>query len=556
VRSSSPRNLRQLASRGRVVTFFALLPSVAAIATVAIGLAALGLWRSGLVTTSVVSGSMVMRPWSGALFVLSGLSLLLIATPVRASSRALRVTSGLLATSVLAGALWHAFAWALGRDLGADFLFFGELLHAQPPYVGNLPGRLAITTIVAFLCSSAALLAIQIDDRDQRASAQWFALVSLSAAFLNLVAFAFGLARVSALNASHGMAVLAAVAMFVLSIGILFARPQRGFPSLVVDLGPAGTVMRRLVPAAMLVPFALGLGLVYGIRVDVVAAPIGVFVYVIGNAIVFLGLVRWAARIARDDDRARQDLFAREQAAREAAEAANLAKSNFLAVMSHELRTPLSAVIGYQELLADGIAGPVNESQKHQLGRIKASAQHLLGLIDQILSYARIEAGREQVQIEPATANTLADDATTLVEPLARANGLRLVVTTLPTDVALATDPGKVRQILVNLLSNAVKFTPEGEVSLNVTRNGTAVHYQVRDTGIGIAPEHLDSIFNPFWQVENPSTRRIGGTGLGLSVTRRLARLLGGDVAVESALGKGSTFTVTLPMQSAPVKTG
>jgi signal transduction histidine kinase len=155
------------------------------------------------------------------------------------------------------------------------------------------------------------------------------------------------------------------------------------------------------------------------------------------------------------------------------------------------------------------------------------------------------------VRIEPVTANALADDATTLVEPLARASGLRLVITALPDDVALATDSGKVRQILVNLLSNAVKFTPEGEVSLRVTHNGTVVYYEVRDTGIGIAPEHLDHIFEAFWQVERPSTRRIGGTGLGLSVTRRLARLLGGDVAVESVFGKGSTFTVTLPMHSA-----
>jgi signal transduction histidine kinase len=381
-------------------------------------------------------------------------------------------------------------------------------------------------------------------------------LVAITLSFLSLIGYAFGAIRSFAFISGTNMALFTAVTMLVTSVGIVFTRVGRGLPALMTDAGAAGSVTRRLVPAAVLVPFLLGWALVYGERMSMFHVSVGISVYVILNVAVFLWLVRWAARIARETDQVREEMLSREQAAREAAETANLSKSNFLAVMSHELRTPLSAVIGYEELLVDEIAGPVNEAQRHQLGRIKASAQHLLDLIDQILSYSRIDAGREELHLEPSSANALADDASNLVEPLARANGLALVIAPSEADVTLRTDPSKVRQILVNLLSNAVKFTPDGTVTLRVSPNGQYVHYIVRDTGIGIAPEHLERIFDAFWQVERPSTRRIGGTGLGLSVTRRLVRLLGGDVFVESEVGHGTAFTVMLPLESPPSVVG
>ncbi len=143
-----------------------------------------------------------------------------------------------------------------------------------------------------------------------------------------------------------------------------------------------------------------------------------------------------------------------------------------------------------------------------------------------------------------------------LVEPLAREKGLPLEVVATGYALPMSTDGGKVRQILVNLLSNSVKFTPAGRVTLIVQHDGGVVRYVVRDTGIGIAQEHRDQIFDAFWQVEQPSTRRVGGTGLGLSVTRRLARLLGGDVTMESSVGEGSAFTVTLPIEMPQIPSG
>ena len=231
----------------------------------------------------------------------------------------------------------------------------------------------------------------------------------------------------------------------------------------------------------------------------------------------------------------------------QAAIAANDAKSTFLASMSHELRTPLTAIIGYEELLADGITGPVTESQRQQLGRIKASATHLLGLIDEILTFSRVEAGSERAQMGIVQVRTVLEDAAALVAPLVDDRGLVLTVDLADCPHSICTDEQKLRQILVNLLSNATKFTEHGGISLSASRTRRQMLFHVRDTGIGIPHQHLQQIFEPFWQVDQRANRRVGGTGLGLTVSRRLAQLIGGDLSVESHVGRGSTFTLQLP---------
>ena len=226
--------------------------------------------------------------------------------------------------------------------------------------------------------------------------------------------------------------------------------------------------------------------------------------------------------------------------------AASEAKSAFLATMSHELRTPLNAIIGYESLLEEGIAGSLNESQRAQLSRIKASADHLLQLIDEILTFSRLEADREIVQRADAALRPIVEEAVTMVKPMAEAKGLTLRADVV--DARLFTDAGKVRQIVLNLLSNAVKFSDSGEITVRARVTDDQAEISITDTGIGIAPENLERIFEAFWQVEQSSTRRAGGTGLGLSVSRSLARLLGGEVNVESKVDEGSSFTLTIPV--------
>lgn len=225
---------------------------------------------------------------------------------------------------------------------------------------------------------------------------------------------------------------------------------------------------------------------------------------------------------------------------------ASEAKSAFLGTMSHELRTPLNAIIGYQSLLREGIDGALNDAQLAHLARIRASADHLLGLIDEILTFGRLEAGKEVIQRTEAQLRPIIDEAVSMITPLAGVKGMRLRVE--GEDATIFTDPGKVRQIILNLLSNAVKFSDEGEVLVRSRVTGEGVAIDVIDSGIGIATENQARIFDPFWQVEQRSTRRAGGTGLGLSVSRNLARLLGGEVSVKSKFEKGSTFTLTLPV--------
>ncbi len=232
----------------------------------------------------------------------------------------------------------------------------------------------------------------------------------------------------------------------------------------------------------------------------------------------------------------------------DAAIEASRAKSDFLAVMSHELRTPLTTVMGYTDLLLAGVPRQLEGKAFSYVERIRTAAWHLLGIIEQILIYARLEAGREQLHPERANISDVLRDAAALIEPVAAEKGLGFHALPGPAAV-VETDPTKLRQILLNLLSNAVKFTDSGQVTLEAQTDENTVTFVVRDTGIGIAPEHIDKVFDPFWQVDQSSTRQAGGTGLGLSVARRLTRQLGGELALNSEPGEGAQFTVRLPLR-------
>jgi signal transduction histidine kinase len=230
--------------------------------------------------------------------------------------------------------------------------------------------------------------------------------------------------------------------------------------------------------------------------------------------------------------------------------AANRIKTDFLAVMSHELRTPLNAVIGYADLLELEVRGPLGEQQRAYLERIRASAGHLLHLIEEILTFSRLDARGEQLQLETVDLRDVLQETAAMVRPLAEQKELTFR-TAVPADPCpLLTDAGKLRQILINLLDNAVKFTARGEVELTARRAATHVEIRVRDTGIGIPPEHHRHLFEPFWQAEQAMTRRSSGAGLGLAVADHLTRLLDGTLAVESDPGHGTTFRLRLPLRA------
>ena len=249
--------------------------------------------------------------------------------------------------------------------------------------------------------------------------------------------------------------------------------------------------------------------------------------------------------------------------ARAEAEAASRAKSEFLANMSHELRTPINAILGYADLLEMGISGPVTDTQMSQVQRIRLSGRHLLGLIEDILDLSRIEAGRIEIRSAPAQVASIVDEALALVAPQADQGEIALVVRCESlAGLRFVVDEERVRQIVVNLLSNAVKFTEAGgTVVVTCDRiegrgpgerlhdAGPWLRIEVADTGIGIPDDRLEAVFEPFVQVETGHTRTRGGSGLGLAISRRLTRLMGGDVLVESEVAQGSRFALWLPLE-------
>jgi signal transduction histidine kinase len=238
------------------------------------------------------------------------------------------------------------------------------------------------------------------------------------------------------------------------------------------------------------------------------------------------------------------------EAARRDAESANVTKSRFLASMSHELRTPLNAIGGYAELLAMGIRGPVTEEQRGDLARIRRSSQHLLALINDILQYARLEAGQLAVEARVVPLAPVLDELVTLVGPQLEARGLAYACAACAPALAVHADRDRLVQVLLNLLTNAVKYTEPGgriEVWCAPADDGATVAMHVRDTGVGIPPDMHAKVFDPFVQVRRTLATPEGGVGLGLAISRDLARAMGGELAVESEVGRGSTFTLVLP---------
>lgn len=249
------------------------------------------------------------------------------------------------------------------------------------------------------------------------------------------------------------------------------------------------------------------------------------------------------------------------QAARVRAEAADRFKSAFLATMSHELRTPLNSILGFTGIVLQGLAGPLTDEQTKQLGMVRASARHLLELIGDVLDISKIEAGQLDVRAESFDIKESVTRVADAIRPMADRKGLKLSVA-MPQDLGqMVSDRRRVEQILLNLLNNAVKFTDRGEVVFTVEPSETprswegspvaAVRFVVSDTGIGIKPEDLQTLFQPFRQVDSGLARQHEGTGLGLAICRRLASMLGGVIDAESVWGRGSAFRVTLPVEPA-----
>ena len=243
-------------------------------------------------------------------------------------------------------------------------------------------------------------------------------------------------------------------------------------------------------------------------------------------------------------DRVRSDL----SAAHDVAAKANRAKADFLAVMSHELRTPLNAIAGYSEILTMEVTGPLTEKQSEAVSRIQRSQEHLLTLIDDVLNFAKIEAGTSRIDPRPVRVFAAFDDLDPLVQPELLRKRIMLERTPLDVELEVYADPHKLRQILLNIVGNAIKFTPSGgQIRLGASREDDMVVMTVADTGIGVPADKIKKVFEPFFQVDAGTTREYSGVGLGLAIARDLARAMDGEIQFESELGKGTVVSLMLP---------
>jgi signal transduction histidine kinase len=234
--------------------------------------------------------------------------------------------------------------------------------------------------------------------------------------------------------------------------------------------------------------------------------------------------------------------------ARDVATAANRAKADFLAVMSHELRTPLNAIAGYSELLAMGVSGPLSEKQTDAVGRIRTNQQHLLALIDDVLNFAKIEAGSTSMKTHAVTVCQALDSLEAVLRPELTKHELNFVWHGCDPTMMVRADPVKLRQILLNVLGNAIKFTPPaGRIELSAYRSDSRIRICVTDTGIGIPPDQIERVFEPFFQVHSGPTREYAGVGLGLAIARDFVQAMGGTISIESPAGKGCVVTIDLP---------
>jgi signal transduction histidine kinase len=228
-------------------------------------------------------------------------------------------------------------------------------------------------------------------------------------------------------------------------------------------------------------------------------------------------------------------------------EAANQAKSEFLSNISHELRTPLTGILGFSSVLSEQIFGPLNPKQKQYIESIHSCGKHLLALINDLLDFAKIEAGKEELNLEKLIVEEVGQDCLSLFEETCKQRGLELSLAIAPDVRVCVADRRRLKQILVNLLSNAVKFTESGSVTLKIEQTSEEIKFSVIDTGIGIALSDRERLFQPFQQLDGGLNRKYEGTGLGLALSRKLAQLHGGDITLQSELGCGSCFTLYLP---------
>ncbi len=432
------------------------------------------------------------------------------------------------------------------------------LFRFRPLEPGGFPGRLAPNTALGFGMFSIAIIVLGLGERGALAG-QILALGGALIAYLATIGYLFQARVLVGLTSPNRMSFHAIVAFLLIAGAIFFARPWKGLTAIVLAENPGGFVARRFLLPAIVAPICFGVIVYHGAVMGLYNIGFACMFIVLLSVLVSCLFTFWSVvqlnhvegqRRQLREARVRADI--REQGALEASRM----KSEFVANVSHELRTPMNGVLGMTNML---LGSDLTTEQREQVETIRQSGDALLTLVNEILDFSKIEAGRVDLELKPIHLSSCGDEVVALLAPMARRARLNVISFVDPElPQTFLGDVARLRQILINLIGNAIKFTAEGEVTLEITGvplggDRYKVNFTVSDTGIGISPGALSLLFKPFQQVDSSASRKHGGTGLGLTISKRLAELMGGEILVSSIISVGSTFRLSLPMQAAPV---
>jgi len=497
---------------------------------------------------AVLPGYVTMKANTALGFVLCGVSLLLgyLSRP-RGWKKAVSV--GLAVLVFLIGSL-TLFEYVSGLSIGLDQLFFTESPDAPNT---SSPGRMAPNTAFNFLLHAGALILLTRGRRGAWA-AQVLSFVGLSIALLALIGYMFNAQVFTTVFSQTRMALHTILGFGMIGLGTLLARPNKGVMASILADSPGGLVARRLIGPAIMIPIVFGWVTFEGLTQNYYDAGFACSLIVIGSMAVICVLTTRSIlelnRIDLERKRLSDEHVQADVRERGAVEASRL-KSEFVANVSHEIRTPMNGVLGMTSLLLDTELTP---EQREHIETIRQSGDALLNLVNEILDFSKMEAGKIALKNKPFPMAPCIDEVINLLAITAQRNKINLISFVHPeVPSAFLGDSSRLRQVLINLVGNALKFTDEGEVSLEVSAksiedNRYQLEFAVSDTGLGISPEDLPALFRPFQQADASATRRHGGTGLGLTISKRLVELMGGEITVSSILSAGSVFRFTIPL--------